>query len=99
MKKAGPTPPQDNFAFAMNISRGRVSTDNIEIQTITEAAAARLASVPNWAKPLPMPPQHDWLADVKEDRKLAAVMCAISRIAKNQGKTFTQQIDIWEAGE
>lgn len=66
---------------------------------MTEAAAARLASVPYYARPLPVPPEHDFLEDVEADRKLAALMCAIARIVKQRGKTFTQQVDIWEAGE
>ena len=57
---------------------------------MTEAAAARLASVPYYARPLPVPPEHDFLEDVEADRKLAALMCAIARIAKQRGKTFTQ---------
>ena len=83
----------------MNSTDGRLSTDNQEIESITEAAAARLASVPYYARPMPVPPEHDFLADVEADRKLAAVMCAIARIAKQRGTTFTQQVDIWEAGE
>ena len=68
---------------------------------LIEAAAKRLASVPYWAQPLPLPPEHDFLADVEADRKLAAVMCAVARIAKQRGKTFTQQVEIWtkEEGE
>ena len=83
----------------MKTTSGRLSTDNAHIQSITEAAAARLASVPYWAQPMPLPPEHDFLADVEADQKLVAVMCAMARIAKQRGTTFTQQVDIWEAGE
>ena len=62
---------------------------------MTDAAAKRLASVPYWAQPLPLPPEHDFLADVKEDRKLAAVMCAVARIAKQRGESFAEQVEIW----
>lgn len=48
---------------------------------------------------MPVPPEHDFLADVEADRKLVAVMCAVARIAKQRGTTLTQQVDIWEAGE
>ena len=81
-----------------NPTKGRLSTDNQEIQSITEAAAARLASVPYYARPQPVPPEHDFLADVGADRKLVAVMCAVARIAKQRGTTFTQQLEIWEVG-
>ena len=96
MKKAVPTPPRKTLLVVMNSTEGRLSTD--EVQSITEAAAARLASVPYYARPMPVPPEHDFLADVEADRKLVAVMCAIARIAKQRGTTFTQQVDIWEAG-
>ena len=66
---------------------------------MTDAAAKRLASVPYWAQPLPLPPEHDFLADVEADRKLVAVMCAVARIAKQRGKTFTQQVEIWTKEE
>ena len=68
---------------------------------LIEEAAKRLASVLYWAQPLHLPPEHDFLADVEADRKLAAVMCAVARIAKQRGKTFTQQVEIWtkEEGE
>ena len=46
-----------------------------------------------------MRPEHDFQADVAADRKLAAVMCAIAQVANQRGTTFTQQVDIWEAGE
>ena len=69
------------------------------IQSLTNAAAARLAAVPYWAQPLPLPPEHDFLADVKADLKLAAVMCAVARIAKQRGNTFARQMEIWEVGE
>jgi hypothetical protein len=48
---------------------------------------------------LPFPPEHDFLADVEADRKLAAVMCAVARIAKQRGETFTQQVEIWTTEE
>ena len=85
----------------MKTTPGRLSTDTQSIQSITDAAAKRLASVPYWAQPLPLPPEHDFLADVEADRKLAGVMCAVARIAKQRGKTFTQQVEIWtkEEGE
>ena len=83
----------------MNINRGQLSTGNQKIESMTEAAAARLASVPYYARPMPVPPEHDFLADVEADRRLVAVLCAIARIAKQRGTTLTQQVDIWEAGE
>ena len=83
----------------MNINRGQLSTGNQQIESMTEAAAARLASVPYYARQLPVPPEHDFQANVKADRQLAALMCAIARIAKQRGTTFTQQIEIWEVGE
>lgn len=47
--------------------------------------------------PLPLiPPAYDFLADVERDRKLAAVMCACARIARQRGKTFTEQVEIWK---
>jgi hypothetical protein len=58
------------------------------------AAAKRLSN-----SDLPVPPEYDFQADVTADRKLSAVMCAIARIAKQCGTTFTQQVDIWEEGE
>ena len=79
------------------------ASSNIAPRTaeLIEAAAKCLASVPYWAQPLPLPPEHDFLADVEADRKLAGVMCAVARIAKQRGKTFTQQVEIWtkEEGE
>ncbi len=81
----------------LNSTEGRLSSDNI--QSITEAAASRFASVPHYAQPLPLPPEHDFLADVEADQRLAAVMCAVARIAKQRGNTFQRQIEIWETGE
>ena len=78
----------------MNSTHGRLSTDKTRIQSITEAAAKRLSN-----SDLPVPPEYDFQADVTADRKLSAVMCAIARIAKQCGTTFTQQVDIWEEGE
>ena len=78
----------------MNSTHGRLSTDNPRIQAITEAAAKRLSN-----SDLPMPPEYDFQADVTADRKLGALMCAVARIAKERGTTFTQQVDIWEEGE
>ena len=78
----------------MNSTHGRLSTDKTRIQSITEAAAKRLSN-----GDLPVPPEYDFQADVTADRKLGAVMCAIARIAKERGTTFTQQVDIWEEGE
>ncbi|ABB35441.1 hypothetical protein Syncc9605_1692 [Synechococcus sp. CC9605] len=98
-EKGGSHTASENIACPMNINRGQLSTGNQKIESMTEAAAARLASVPYYARPMPVPPEHDFLADVKEDRKLAAVMCAIARIANQRGKTFTQQVDIWEVGQ
>lgn len=66
---------------------------------LIQAAAKRLAAVPYWAQPLPLPPEHDFLADVRGDLKLAAVMCAVARIAKQRGKSFTKQVEIWTKGE
>ena len=83
----------------MKTTPGRLSTDTQSIQSMTDAAAKRLASVPYWAQPLPLPPEHDFLADVAADRKLVAVMCAVARIAKERGKTFTQQVEIWTKEE
>ena len=80
----------------MNSTEGRLSTDNHQIESITEAAAQRIASVPYWAEPLPVPPEYDFLADVEKDRKLVAVMCAIARIAKQRGTTFAEQVEIWK---
>ena len=80
----------------MNSTEGRLSTDKSHIQAITNAAAKRLAAVPYWAQPLPLPPEHEFLADVAADRKLVAVMCAIARIAKQRGITFAQQVEIWK---
>ena len=51
---------------------------------------------PWWAQPLPLPPAYDALLDVERDRKLAAVMCAVARVAKQRGKTFPQQVEIWK---
>ena len=80
----------------MKTTSGRLSSDNSQIQSITEAAAERIASVPYWAEPLPVPPEYDFLADVEQDRKLVAVMCAIARIAKQRGTTFKEQVEIWK---
>ena len=77
----------------MNSTHGRLSSDT-RIQSITHAAAKRLGT-----GPLPIPPEHDFLADVEADRKLVAVMCAMARVAKQRGTTLTQQGDIWEADE
>ena len=77
-----------------NSTKGRLSSD--KVQSMTEAAARRLASAPHYAQPLPLPPEHDFQADVKADQQLAALMCAIAQIAKQRDTTFTQQIDIWE---
>ena len=95
MKKGGHHPALENIACHMNSTEGRLSTDNAHIHSITDAAAERLASVPYWAQPLPVPPEHDFLADVAADRKLVAVMCAIARIAKQRGTTFKEQVEIW----
>jgi hypothetical protein len=78
----------------MDVNAARQSTDNNRIQSLTEAAAKRLSN-----GDLPVPPEYDFQADVTADRKLGAVMCAIARIAKQRGTTFTQQVDIWEEGE
>ena len=78
----------------MDVNAARQSTDNNRIQSLTEAAAKRLSN-----GELPVPPENDFQADVTADRKLGAVMCAIARIAKQRGTTFTQQVDIWEEGE
>ena len=51
---------------------------------------------PWWAEPLPLPPAYDALVDVERDRKLAAVMCFVARVAKQRGTTFTQQVEIWK---
>ena len=80
----------------MNSTEGRLSTDNHQIESITEAAAQRIASVPYWAEPLPVPPEYDFLADVEKDRKFIAVMCAVARIAKQRGTTFAEQAEIWK---
>ena len=48
-----------------------------------------------WDTPSPLPPEHDFLADVLADRKLVALLCAVNRIAKQRGVTLTQQIGIW----
>ncbi len=79
----------------MNTKSGRLSTDNAHIQSITNAAAQRLAAVPYYAQPLPLPHEHDFLADVRADLILAAVMCAVARIAKQRGKSFSEQVEIW----
>ena len=78
----------------MNSTEGRQSTDTQHIQSLTEAAAQRLGT-----GPLDLPPEYDFQADVQSDHKLAALMCAVAQIAKQRGTTFTQQVDIWEAGE
>ena len=84
----------------MNINRGQLSTGNQQIESMTEAAEQRLASAPYYAQPLPIPPQHDFLAHVEADRQLAALMCATARIAKQRGTTFQRQMEVWEgAGE
>ena len=80
----------------MNSTEGRLSTDNSQIESITEAAAQRIASVPYWAEPLPVPPEYDFLADVEKDRKFIAVMCAVARVAKQRGTTFAEQAEIWK---
>ena len=54
------------------------------------------AEIPFWAVPLPLPPEYDFLADVEADRRLAAVMCATARIAKQRGETFASQVEIWK---
>ena len=95
MKKAGSKPPRKPCLSTLNSTEGRLSTDKQSIQSMTDAAAKRLASVPYWAQPLPLPPEHDFLADVREDLKLAAVMCAVARIAKERGKSFAEQVEIW----
>ena len=99
MKKGGSHTASENIACPMNINRGQLSTGNQKIESMTEAAAARLASVPYYARPMPVPPEHDFLADVEADRRLVAVLCAIARIAKQRGTTLTQQVEYWEAGE
>ena len=76
-----------------NTSR-RLSTDTQSVQSLTAAAAKRLGS-----GDLDVPPEHDFLADVEADRKLVAVMCAVARVAKQRGTTFTQQMEIWEVSE
>ena len=80
----------------MNSTEGRLSTDNHQIESITEAAAQRIASVPYWAEPLPVPPEYDFLADVEKDRNFIAVMCVVARVAKQRGTTFAEQVEIWK---
>ena len=77
-------------------SLGRQQHSSEAIQTTTAKAAERLAEIPFWAVPLPLPPEYDALADVERDRQLAAVMCATARIARQRGKTFTEQVEIWK---
>ena len=77
----------------MKTIRGRQSTDNAQIQAITQSAAAR------FAQPLPAPPDHGFQADVQNDLKLAALLCAIRQIADQRGTTVIDQLDTWEAGE
>ena len=60
---------------------------------MTQAAAAR------FAEPLPLPPEYDFQADVQNDLKFAALLCAIRQIANQRDTTNTQQLDTWEAGE
>lgn len=49
---------------------------------------------PWWAQPLPVPPAYDFIADVRADQKLAAVMVACARVARQRGTTFTEQVRI-----
>ena len=79
---------------AASHSAARNQHSSKHIQSLTNAAAARLGGAR-----LPMPPEHDFQADVAADRKHAALMCAIAQVAKQRGTTFTQQIETWEAGE
>ena len=78
----------------MKTTPSRLSTDTQSVQSLTAAAAKRLG-----LGELDVPPEHDFLADVTADRKLVAVMCAVARVAKQRGTTFTQQMEIWEVGE
>ena len=95
-EKGGFQTAQGKQALPVKTTSGRLSYDNSQIQFITEAAAERIASVPYWAESLPVPPEYDFLADVEQDRKLVAVMCAITRIAKQRGETFESQVAIWK---
>ena len=53
---------------------------------------------PFWAVPLPLPPEHDFQADVAQDLKLAAVMCAVALTAKNRGVSIEEQLKAWNYG-
>ena len=77
----------------MKTTRGRQSTDNAQIQALTQSAAAR------FAQPLPAPPDHDFQAELQNDLRFAALLCAIRQIADQRGTTVIDQLDTWEAGE
>ena len=77
-------------------SLGRQQHSSAAIQSTTAKAAQRLAEIPFWAVPLPLPPEYDFLADTEADMRLAAVMCAVARIAKERGETFASQVEIWK---
>ena len=94
MKKAGSTPPQEILLNTVNSTSGRLSSDTQSIQSLPEDAAKRLGT-----GPLHVPSEYDLQAVARSDLKLAALMCAIARIAQQRGKTITQQLDVWEAGE
>ncbi|KZR88116.1 hypothetical protein MITS9509_01556 [Synechococcus sp. MIT S9509] len=76
----------------MKSIKGRQSTDNAQIQALTQSAAAR------FAQPLPAVPDYGFQADVQNDLKLAALLCAIRQIADQRGTTVIDQLDTWEAG-
>ena len=78
------------------VSLGRQQHSSEAIQSTTAKAAQRLAEIPFWAVPLPLPPEYDFQADVEADRRLAAVMCAVARVAKDRGETFASQVEIWK---
>lgn len=51
--------------------------------------------IPFWAEPLPLPPEVDFLADVQEDLKFAALLLAVRKVADKRGTSVKQQLDIW----